>query len=84
MNPKEQAKNLMLLHFDRIHREHTIYSFERAIFDHAPQYFDCKVGATIVIESHLFSENNSPFPTMDSWRKNDNYWNEVKQELDKI
>ena len=84
MSPKEEAINLMLLHFDRIHKGHTLHTFVDILVEKSPQYFDCKVGALIAIESHIYSENDSPFPTMDSWREDNGYWNEVKKELEKI
>lgn len=39
--------------------------------------------ALICIETHLYNENNSPFGTMKEWKENNNFWQEVKKEIEK-
>jgi hypothetical protein len=40
--------------------------------------------ALICVESHFYSENDSPFPNMESWIKNEKFWNEVVSEIKKL
>lgn len=45
---------------------------------------DCIAVARLIIETHLYNENDSPFPTMDSWIENDKFWLSIKQEIEKL
>ena len=41
--------------------------------------------ALICAETHLdYHENNSPFPTMAKWIDHNEYWREVKKEIEKL
>ncbi len=35
-------------------------------------------------ESHIYSENDSPFDTMEAWKRDNKFWTEVKQEIEKL
>ena len=37
--------------------------------------------ALIAVETHIYSENNSPFATMAEWIEDDKFWQAVKKEL---
>lgn len=43
----------------------------------------CKKCAIICAESHIYSENSSPFITMTEWIENDKFWRKVKTILEK-
>ena len=40
--------------------------------------------AYIVCYSHLYSENDSPFATIEEWKNDNQYWWHVKEEINKL
>lgn len=51
-------------------------------------HFDCinqaKQCAIIAVKTHIYSENDSPFATIAEWREDDIYWQQVKDEINKL
>lgn len=45
---------------------------------------EAKQCALILCDSHLYSENNSPFNTMEEWVKDSQYWQKVKDSINAL
>ena len=83
MEPKEKAEELI--------RRFSIYSrcssnnekgeFEK--MNKATHLMSTKECAYICCDSHLYSENDSPFGTMADWKIDNAYWLQVKEEVNK-
>lgn len=72
MTPTEKAKEL----YDKFY----LLAFEYGVEEINTSVFAQKA-ALEVADSHLYSENDSPFGDTKSWMKNHNFWVEVKKEL---
>lgn len=46
--------------------------------------YNAKECALILCDSHIYSENNSPFNTLYEWQQNDNRWQHVKEAIKAI
>lgn len=69
MTPKEKAQQLI--------SKASLYTGH-----HNEDYF-AKQCALIVCDTHIYSENDSPFSTMKEWQANHKYWMQVKEEIKK-
>ena len=68
LSPKQQAKAL-------------VKEYKSFLAMTKPLAIEC---AKIAIETHFYSENDSPFPNMQSWKENNRYWLDVQKEIEII
>ena len=81
MTAKDEAKELVEKYWSiqwQVHKSSKSFKKEGMSWSAA------KHCAIIAVETHIYSENDSPFPTMQSWIEDSKHWNEVKQEIEKL
>lgn len=73
MKPEEKATELI-----NKFAEHTDMINNTGCVDHELWNKRNKQCALILCETHLYSENNSPFSNIEDWKKDNDKWNRIK------
>jgi len=81
VTPKEKALELFNFYFHLKFQHFTSVRNSKIIG--MPKYA-AKECALAAVDTHIYSENNSPFPTMQSWIEDEKFWRDVKQEIEKL